>query len=137
MDLDDTCVIGGVNYSAVAVRVLDHAMRAYWLIAMAACSPPTPDKSTTPTSVAPPPHTAAAPKPTPGFEWGLPQPSGPPLARTVDVVDKQFGIDAPDPYRWMEGGENAEYTAWLRGEGELAAKQLAAIPGRDKLHARL
>ena len=37
----------------------------------------------------------------------------------------------------MEGGENAEHTAWLRAQGEASAKQLAAIPGRDKLYARI
>jgi prolyl oligopeptidase len=65
-----------------------------------------------------------------------PAPAGPPIARTVDVVDTQFGIDAPDPYRWMEG-DNAEHTDWLRAQGEHAALHLAAIPGRAKLHTRL
>ena len=64
-------------------------------------------------------------------------PDGPPVARTVDVVDKQFGLELADPYRWMEGTDNASYTAWLRAQGEDAAAQLAKIPGRDKLYARL
>src|SRR5262245_45819123 len=108
-------------------------MRSYWLPVVAACCPPVPEKPTTP--VAPAPHAA-----TPAVAAAAVPPPltvGPPIARTVDVVDKQFGIDAPDPYRWMEGADNAEHTEWLRAQGEDAATQLAKIPGRDQLYARL
>lgn len=35
----------------------------------------------------------------------------PPPARTVDAVDHAFGLTLPDPYRWMEGNDNAEFDA--------------------------
>ncbi len=64
-------------------------------------------------------------------------PTSPATARTVDVVDHDFGIDVADPYRWMEGNDNPELTAWLRVQGERAEKLLAQIPGRDRLRARV
>jgi prolyl oligopeptidase len=55
----------------------------------------------------------------------------------VDVVEERFGLRAPDPYRWMEGGANAEFDAWLRSQGAYAAAYLARLPGRDNLYRRL
>jgi prolyl oligopeptidase len=63
--------------------------------------------------------------------------SGPPVARTVDVVETLFGVKIADPYRWMEGGDNAELTTWLRGQGDYARRWLARIPGRDALYQRV
>ncbi len=126
MPLDDTGEPG-----------LDHEMRSVLLlgslITVAACCPPMTDKAKTP---AVPP---SMPAPTPAVAPAPPAPvvEGPPVARTVDVVDKAFGIELADPYRWMEGTDNAEHTAWLRAQGEDAAAKLAKIPGRDKLYARL
>lgn len=52
-----------------------------------------------------------------------------PSARTVDVVDRDFGLEMTDPYRWMEGEGNAEFDAWLAARGEAARARLDAIPG--------
>ncbi|HTL32122.1 MAG TPA: prolyl oligopeptidase family serine peptidase [Kofleriaceae bacterium] len=113
-------------------------MRSLCLVAVAACCPPMSDKPKTPAVV----PTATAPVATPTSAPLAPPavvatPAGPPIARVVDEVDKQFGLEVADPYRWMEGGENAERTAWLKAQGEYAAKQLAALPMRDKLYARI
>jgi hypothetical protein len=51
----------------------------------------------------------------------IPGASSPPAARTVAQVDTIFGIELSDPYRWMEGAQNAEFDAWLRGEGAYRA----------------
>lgn len=88
-----------------------------------------PTRLTSPIVARPAPETA--PPPTP------PAPAGPPVARTVDVVDHQFGIDVPDPYRWMEGLDNAEYRTWLKAQGESARTELANIAVRDGLLARV
>ena len=53
------------------------------------------------------------------------------------MVDHQFGIDVPDPYRWMEGIDNTEYKAWLKAQGEWARDELSKIADRDALLARL
>ncbi|HUJ58187.1 MAG TPA: prolyl oligopeptidase family serine peptidase [Kofleriaceae bacterium] len=86
-------------------------------LAIAAC------KSSGPPAPEPAPRDAAA--------------GGPPPARTVDAVDRAFGTASPDPYRWMEGTDNAELTAWLRAQGAYAAHELAHLPGRDALYARI
>src|SRR6188474_3288828 len=100
-------------------------MRLYCVIALAAGCPSVAAPPTTPVPVTTPQGAPARPQPTPA----PPPAPGPPTARTVDVVDKQFGIDVPDPYRWMEGQGNKEHTDWLRAQGEHAAPELAAIPG--------
>lgn len=64
-------------------------------------------------------------------------PNAPPPARKVDVVDRQFGVTAPDPYRWMEGNDNAELTAFLRAQGDYARGWLARLPCRDALLRRV
>jgi prolyl oligopeptidase len=59
------------------------------------------------------------------------------VARTQDVVDHDYGLDARDPYRWMEGLVNDERDAWMRAQGERAAAWLAKLPDRERLRARL
>src|SRR5882672_1466023 len=61
----------------------------------------------------------------------------PPTARKVDVVDHQFGLDLPDPYRWMEGASNAEFQAWLKGQGDFTRAQLDSVPALIDLQKRL
>lgn len=54
--------------------------------------------------------------------------SVPPTARTVDVVERPFGLTLSDPYRWMEGSGNAEFDAWLKAHGEDTREKLDALP---------
>jgi prolyl oligopeptidase len=104
-------------------------MRRLLVLAVAGCSSTPAARPSTPPA---PPAPIAAPSPLPG-----PAPDGPPVARTVAVVDHPFGLDVADPYRWMEGDDNAELQAWLRAQGDRAARELARLPGRDALHARI
>src|SRR5438445_12892694 len=96
-------------------------MRSMFVV-LAACCPP----STAPVMpvVAPPPVPISVDA----------APARLPVARTVDVIDHDFGLAVADPYRWMEGERNAEVTAWLREQGDHAAAQLAKLPARDQLH---
>jgi prolyl oligopeptidase len=61
----------------------------------------------------------------------------PAVARTVDAADDAFGLHLPDPYRWMEGKDNAEFSAWLKSQGTYGRAQLDALPRltywRDRL----
>jgi prolyl oligopeptidase len=75
-----------------------------------------------PSSAAEAPVAAVAPTPA-----KLPAP-----ARKVDVVDREHGLVLPDPYRWMEGENNAEFQTWLKQQGEYTRAQLEASP----IHAR-
>jgi prolyl oligopeptidase len=87
---------------------------------------------------APPAEPAAEPAAaTPPATPVAPPAAGPPAARTVDVVETIFGRQVADPYRWMEGSDNAETTAWLRAQGDYTRGYLARLPGRDKLYARI
>jgi prolyl oligopeptidase len=54
--------------------------------------------------------------------------NAPPAARTVQAADDAFGLHLPDPYRWMEGENNADFTAWLRAQGAYGRAQLDAAP---------
>lgn len=54
--------------------------------------------------------------------------AAPPVARTVDAADTAFGLTLPDPYRWMEGENNAEFGAWLQAQGRFARGRLDALP---------
>jgi prolyl oligopeptidase len=61
----------------------------------------------------------------------------PPKARKVDVVDHDFGLSMPDPYRWMEGEDNAEFNAWLHAQGAAGRIQLDALPTLQDWRSRL
>lgn len=61
----------------------------------------------------------------------------PPVARTVAVVDTDFGLRMPDPYRWMEGENNAEFTTWLRAHSRHGRAYLDALPTRAAWRSRL
>jgi len=55
----------------------------------------------------------------------------------VDASDHAFGLNLPDPYRWMEGEDNAEFSTWLNAQGAYGRAQLDAEPRlqfwRDRL----
>jgi prolyl oligopeptidase len=61
----------------------------------------------------------------------------PPVARTVDTVDHAFGLTLPDPYRWMEGDNNAEFQTWLRLQGEATRARLDVLPATAGWRERL
>lgn len=61
----------------------------------------------------------------------------PPVARTVDTVDRAFGLTLPDPYRWMEGENNTEFQTWLRLQGEATRARLDALPTTGSWRERL
>ena len=63
--------------------------------------------------------------------------SAPPVARVANVSETKFGVQVNDPYRWMEGNDNAEVTEWLKAQGTYTANWLARIPGRDALLRRV
>lgn len=52
----------------------------------------------------------------------------PPPTRATDVVDQVFGHTLHDPYRWMEGENNAEFQRWLAAQGQYTRAKLDALP---------
>ncbi|MGE5185418.1 MAG: prolyl oligopeptidase family serine peptidase [Acidobacteriota bacterium] len=107
-------------------------MRTFMLAALIACSPPPAPKAPGPrTSDLGPPLKPAS------VEARSPKPEAQPPARTQDTVDRQFGLEVHDPYRWMEGTDNRELHAWLVEQGARAEQQLAKLPERAALRARV
>jgi len=106
------------------------------VVGASSCCPPMQDPAT-PKVVVMPAETITATPVEPVAPVEPVVPPGPPIARTVDVVDKQFGLELPDPYRWMEGIENPEHTKWLTAQAEYARGELAKPRGREALFARI
>lgn len=61
----------------------------------------------------------------------------PPVAPVKIVVDDYFGTKIADPYRYMEDFRSADVQAWVKQQAEFAETTLNAIPGREKLLARI
>lgn len=69
----------------------------------------------------------------------MPDPYPPTEPRNVS--DTMHGVEIVDPYRWLEGDENAELTddvdQWTTAQNDYTRSVLDELPGRDKLEARL
>ena len=66
-----------------------------------------------------------------------PADAGYPPARRLDLAENIGGHMVADPYRWLEDSGSTETKAWLAGQDALAAGQLAALPAREELAARI
>ena len=55
----------------------------------------------------------------------------PPVAQRGTTVDHLYGKDIPDPYRWMEGQDNAAYNDWLKAQGVAGRAWLDASPNLE------
>lgn len=60
-----------------------------------------------------------------------------PKTRRGDTVDTLHGVAVPDPYRWLEDGDDPAVRAWSDAQQARTAAILGAFPGRDRLAARL
>jgi prolyl oligopeptidase len=60
-----------------------------------------------------------------------------PPARRTGLVEQVAGHSVADPYRWLEDPASGESQAWLAAQDVLAAGQLAALPARAALAARI
>ncbi len=68
----------------------------------------------------------------------MPSPTHPwPSTRTTDVVETIHAKQIHDPYRWLEAETSPEVQAWMKSEDEYARGELAKLPGRDDLAARM
>jgi prolyl oligopeptidase len=60
-----------------------------------------------------------------------------PTTRKVPVQELLHGKAVADPYRWLEDEKSPEVQAWMKAEDDLARAELAKLPERAALAARL
>ena len=60
-----------------------------------------------------------------------------PEAPRQDITEAIHGRQVSDPYRWLEDAGSQQTKTWLKAEEELYARYVAAVPGLDRLTARL
>ena len=64
-------------------------------------------------------------------------PLQPPDTPKHDVTDDYFGTKIVDSYRWLENLKSPEVAAWMKSQNDYTRSVLDAIPGREKLRARI
>ena len=97
---------------------------------LAACAPP-------PAEMPPPPVQSA--------EAMVPEPAAQapriayPATRRMDLVETQFGVAIPDPYRWLENDvrTDPEVRAWVEAQNAVTDAFLATLPARGAFKARM
>jgi prolyl oligopeptidase len=82
-------------------------------------------QSSTPTPKEPVAVTPPAPK--------LPYPA----SKRGDTVDTLHGTKVADPYRWLEDVKSPDVQTWMTAQNDLARAELAKLPERDAIAARL
>jgi prolyl oligopeptidase len=106
-------------------------------LAIGACCPQPGQKQTAPQPVAevvdPEPVAVEPPtvEPTPVPKFAYP------ATRRDDIVDDLHGQKVADPYRWLEDATKPEVTAWMDAQDGFARAEIAKLPGRDAIAARL
>ena len=62
-----------------------------------------------------------------------------PHTRRLDLVETQFGVPVPDPYRWLENDvrTDPEVKAWVEAQNAVTNAFLAALPARAPFKARM
>lgn len=60
-----------------------------------------------------------------------------PETKKVDQVDTYFGVEVPDPYRWLEDDNSEETAQWVDAQNKVTSQYLSLIPYRDKIKQRL
>jgi len=62
-----------------------------------------------------------------------------PATRREPLVETQFGVAAPDPYRWLEQDVRTapEVRDWVTAQNRVTEAYLASLPGRETLRDRM
>ncbi|MDX1629799.1 MAG: prolyl oligopeptidase family serine peptidase, partial [Fulvivirga sp.] len=60
-----------------------------------------------------------------------------PETAKVDSVDTYFGVEVPDPYRWLEDDRSEATASWVKAQNEVTHAYLNNIPFRNEIKQRL
>lgn len=60
-----------------------------------------------------------------------------PPARRSEQTDVYHGVTVADPYRWLEDASSDETKSWVKAQDALLQRQLADVPSRAAIKARL
>jgi len=60
-----------------------------------------------------------------------------PVTKKGTVVDRYFGVEVADPYRWLEDDRSEETGVWVKSENKVTFDYLSKIPYREALKSRL
>ncbi len=60
-----------------------------------------------------------------------------PATKSEPIVDTLHGTAVPDPYRWLEEGDNPAVKEWTEKQNAYTRSFLDKLPGRDDIRARL
>jgi hypothetical protein len=61
----------------------------------------------------------------------------PPYIPIEPVTENFHGIEAPDPYRWLEDQDSERTRRWIKEQTDYARSYLDAIPGRERVQKRI
>jgi prolyl oligopeptidase len=75
------------------------------------------------------PVPAALESPMPKYPW--------PETRRDAIVETVQGKQLADPYRWLEDDKDPAVQTWMKQQDDFTRSELARLPGRDALGARL
>ena len=59
-----------------------------------------------------------------------------PQTQEVEVVDEYFGVQVPDPFRWLEDDTAAAVKEWVKAQNEVTFGYLKQIPFREAVRKR-
>jgi len=60
-----------------------------------------------------------------------------PETRRASTIDNYFGVDVPDPYRWLEDYDSGEVHSWVDAQNNLTEYYLDLVPEREAIRDRL
>jgi len=60
-----------------------------------------------------------------------------PTTKKVNQIDKYFGVEVADPYRWLENDTSKEVAEWVGEQNKVTFSYLEKIPYRQKIKERL
>ena len=60
-----------------------------------------------------------------------------PETKKTDTIDTYFGVQVPDPYRWLENDTAQEVADWVKSQNKITFDYLDKIPFRQKMKERL